>query len=105
MSQTSVDNVGNPGPKAYRHAIVIGSGIAGLLAARVLCNHFDRVTIIERDRMPKQPEYRKGTPHGRQPHIMLLRGEQILEQLFPGYTQTLLDQGAVRINGGSQVKM
>ena len=32
------------------HAIVIGGSMAGLLAARVLSEHFERVTILERDR-------------------------------------------------------
>jgi hypothetical protein len=32
-------------------AIVIGGSMAGLLAARVLSEHFERVTIIERDHL------------------------------------------------------
>ena len=38
-------------PSSYRmgHAIVMGAGPAGLLAARVLWKHFDRVTILERE--------------------------------------------------------
>lgn len=36
--------------KSGMHALVIGGSMAGLLAARVLANHFDRVTIVERDR-------------------------------------------------------
>jgi flavin-dependent dehydrogenase len=35
---------------ALSHAVVIGSSIAGLTLARVLADHFARVTIIERDR-------------------------------------------------------
>ena len=35
------------------HAVVIGGSIAGLLAARVLADHFDKVTIVERDAFPK----------------------------------------------------
>ena len=34
------------------HAIVVGGSMAGLLAARVLAAHFDRVTIVERDAFP-----------------------------------------------------
>ena len=34
--------------RALRHAVVIGGGIAGLLAARVLSDHFERVTLLER---------------------------------------------------------
>src|SRR5579883_2404662 len=77
------------------HALVIGGGIAGLLAARVLLRHFERVTVIERDRYPEEPVFRAGVPQGRHAHIMLLRGQQALETLFPGLKATLLAQGAV----------
>jgi predicted flavoprotein YhiN len=33
----------------HRHAVVIRGSIAGLLAARVLSEHYDRVTLVERD--------------------------------------------------------
>jgi phytoene dehydrogenase-like protein len=32
------------------HALVIGGSITGLLAVRILVNHFQRVTVVERDR-------------------------------------------------------
>ena len=41
-------------------AIVIGGSMAGLLAARVLANHFKSVTIIERDAHAASPEFRRG---------------------------------------------
>jgi glycine/D-amino acid oxidase-like deaminating enzyme len=31
------------------HAVVIGGGLAGLMTARVLGDHFDTVTVLERD--------------------------------------------------------
>jgi len=31
------------------HAAVIGGSLAGLMSATVLADHFDRVTIFERD--------------------------------------------------------
>ena len=37
-----------------RHAVVIGGSLAGLLAARVLTDRFERVTVIERDASPKK---------------------------------------------------
>jgi len=37
------------------HAVVIGGSMAGLLAARVLSDHFERVTIIERDKLTGGP--------------------------------------------------
>ena len=84
----------------YQHAIVIGSSIAGLTAARVLTEHCDCVTIIERDIAPTAKEFRKGVPQARHPHILLKGGEQVLEGLFPGLRQELLDNGALSINMG-----
>ncbi|MCW5850007.1 MAG: hypothetical protein KIT87_07975 [Anaerolineae bacterium] len=34
------------------HALVIGGSVAGLLAARVLADHFERVTVVKRDHFP-----------------------------------------------------
>ena len=56
---------------SYKHAVVIGSSIAGLTAARVLTDHCERVTIIERDIAPTIKEFRKGVPQARHPHILL----------------------------------
>lgn len=41
---------------------VVGAGIGGLLAGRVLAGYFDRVTILERDVLPYEPASRKGVP-------------------------------------------
>ncbi|QBD77177.1 FAD-dependent oxidoreductase [Ktedonosporobacter rubrisoli] len=85
-------------PKISRkgdHAIVVGGGIAGLLFARVLVGHFERITLIERDRYPTEAAFRAGVPQGRHVHTMLLRGQACLERLFPGLTSTLLAHGAV----------
>ncbi len=83
---------------ASQHALVIGSGMAGLFAARILANHFEQVTIIERDQLPDSPEFRAGVPQGRHVHGLLLRGLQILEQLFPGISEELEAAGAQRID-------
>ena len=48
-----------------RHAVVVGGSLAGMLAARVLSDHFERVTLLERDRFPETPAARKGLPQGR----------------------------------------
>ena len=47
-------------PSSTQHAIVIGGSIAGMMMARVLTHYFAQVTIIERDRLPETPEFRKG---------------------------------------------
>ena len=77
-------------------ALVIGGSMAGLLAARVLSDHFDRVIVLERDRFSEAPESRQGVPQGRHAHALLARGEQVLSRLFPGITGDLVAGGGVR---------
>ena len=81
--------------QSNQHAIVIGASMAGLLAARVLSEHFERVTIIERDRLSGRVEPRKGVPQGQHAHILLMRGETILRELFPDLYETFAREGAV----------
>ena len=81
---------------SLKNAIVIGGGVAGLLAAHILANHCDKVTLIERDIYPEEPVFRAGVPQGRQVHTMLLRGQHELERLFPGIGERLVAQGAIR---------
>ncbi len=78
------------------HAIVIGASMGGLMAARALAEHYDRVTLVERDSLPEQPEARKGVPHGRHAHGLLARGREVLEEFFPGLTDEMVAQGALR---------
>lgn len=85
-----------------RHAVVIGGSFAGLLAARVLLNHFEEVTIIERDQYPDTPLARPGVPQGRQVHTILLRGQQALEQLFPGIATKILANGGIERDYGNE---
>jgi 2-polyprenyl-6-methoxyphenol hydroxylase-like FAD-dependent oxidoreductase len=79
------------------HAVVVGGGIAGLLAARVLANHFERVTLVERDALTDSARTRKGVPQGPMLHALLPRGLQIVERLFPGYGRELEAAGAVPV--------
>jgi len=81
-----------------RQALVIGSGMAGLFAARVLTDHFEQVTILDRDVLSGGAEARAGVPQGRHVHGLLLRGLRILEQLFPGISAELETAGAERID-------
>ncbi|MEZ4862745.1 MAG: FAD-dependent monooxygenase [Caldilineaceae bacterium] len=82
------------------HAIVIGGSIAGMLAARVLTNHFARVTVIERDRLPETPGFRKGAPQARHAHALLARGQAVMEALFPGFINDVRSAGGVAMNMG-----
>lgn len=79
------------------HAVVIGASMAGLLTARVLANHFARVTIVERDALSDSAQTRKGVPQGRMLHALMPRGLQIVERLFPGYCHELEAAGAVPV--------
>lgn len=83
-------------PSTPTHALVIGGSVAGLFAARVLSDHFDAVTIIERDALPTGPEYRAGVPQARHLHSLLARGQHIADELFPGFTETMNAAGCPR---------
>jgi 2-polyprenyl-6-methoxyphenol hydroxylase-like FAD-dependent oxidoreductase len=85
-------------------AVVLGASIAGLLAARVLSEQFDRVVVIERDTLPPAGEHRRGVPHGRHLHGLHPRGREILDELFPGFTASVTASGAVRCDvlGGAR---
>ncbi len=80
------------------HALVIGGGMTGLFAARVLADYFGRVTVIERDELPDSPRPRKDVPQSRHVHVLLLRGVQILRARFPGLEEELLALGAPPIS-------
>jgi hypothetical protein len=58
---------------------VLGGSMAGLLAARVLSERFERVVVIERDQLPPIGEHRRGVPHGRHLHGLHPRGREILD--------------------------
>jgi 2-polyprenyl-6-methoxyphenol hydroxylase-like FAD-dependent oxidoreductase len=75
-------------------AIVIGASMGGLLAARALADYYGEVTVLERDALPDAYEPRKGVPQGRHTHGLLARGREVLEQLFPGFTDDMVAQGA-----------
>jgi pimeloyl-ACP methyl ester carboxylesterase/2-polyprenyl-6-methoxyphenol hydroxylase-like FAD-dependent oxidoreductase len=81
--------VGNPG-----RAIVLGAGMAGLFAARVLAGSFNDVVLVDRDELPDSGEPRRKVPQGRHVHALLARGQVVIEELFPGITAELLAAGA-----------
>ncbi|MCK9899931.1 FAD-dependent oxidoreductase [Frankia sp. Cpl3] len=90
-------NEQRPGPAVAPgrsgHAVVIGASLAGILAARVLADSYERVTVLDRDDLPGV-EQRRGAPQGRHLHGLMERGRRIIEDLFPGLTAELADLGA-----------
>lgn len=81
-------------PMLGQNALVLGASMSGLLAARVLAEHFTDVTIVERDVLPDEAAVRRGVPQGRQPHVLLARGTQTFKEFFPGILDELVANGA-----------
>lgn len=81
--------------RAQDRAVVLGGGVAGLLAAAVLADLHDEVVIVERDRLPALPEQRRGVPQGRHAHGFLPSGLRLMEELMPGFTAGLVARGAL----------
>lgn len=95
------------------HAVVLGAGMAGLLAARVLADRYAKVTLVDRDEVRSAEGWRKGVPQGRHLHGLQPRGQQVIEELFPGLTAAAVAEGGqtgdvaadVRVHlGGRQVR-
>ena len=81
-------------------ALVIGGSLAGMCAARVLSDVFDKVTIIERDAYPSAPDFRQGVPQARHVHNLLARGLREFESFFPGFESRMRERGAVPVESG-----
>ena len=77
-------------------AVIIGGGMAGLFAARVLAEAYGDVIVFERDRLPEAPAIRRGVPQGAHAHALLAGGAIVAETVFPGIIDALLERGAVR---------
>jgi 2-polyprenyl-6-methoxyphenol hydroxylase-like FAD-dependent oxidoreductase len=75
-------------------AVVLGASISGLPSARVLSERYEQVVVIERDALPPIGEHRRGVSHGRHVHGLHPRGREILDELFPGFTEALIASGA-----------
>lgn len=87
-----------------RRAIVVGGSLAGLLAARVLADHFPRVLLLERDELARSAEPRTAVPQGRHVHVLLQRGQQIVAGLFPDLLPALREEGVVDADMGAEFK-
>ena len=86
------------------HAVVIGASVAGLLAASAVCDHFDRVTILEREVLPPPGRGRRAVPQGRHVHALLPGGLTAIEKLLPGFQAELVAGGAVRCDSMKEIR-
>src|SRR5918998_3237136 len=80
---------------------VIGASLAGLFAAAATASRGVETIVLERDRLPEEPEPRKGVPQGRQAPILLRRGLLSAEELLPGLRADLIAHGAARFDSGA----
>ncbi|MDT5133784.1 MAG: hypothetical protein QOE41_3095 [Mycobacterium sp.] len=92
-------------PELGERAVVLGASMGGLLAARVLADFFGTVTVVERDALPDDPAIRRGVPQGGHVHVLLPRGAQILDELFPGFLNELVAHGAPVWDDGELSKL
>src|SRR5256885_8406863 len=85
--------------------IVMGGGVSGLGAARVLPRRGQRVTLLERDAtpLPDDPDtafaewHRRGAPQVRHSHAFLARLRNLLRDQAPDVLQALFDAGATEL--------
>jgi 2-polyprenyl-6-methoxyphenol hydroxylase-like FAD-dependent oxidoreductase len=87
----------------FESAVVIGGSIAGLLAASALAEHFEVVTVIDKDLLTRDATARKGVPQARHLHVLLARGLLALERRFPDLRQELIASGAILVEGGREL--
>ena len=73
--------------------------MSGLLAARVLADAYEAVTVVERDVLPEVAAQRRGVSQGRHLHALQRRGSTVLEELLPGLFDELVASGANVIDG------
>jgi 2-polyprenyl-6-methoxyphenol hydroxylase-like FAD-dependent oxidoreductase len=92
-------------PRIGRQAVVVGAGLAGLTAARVLADHFEQVIVLERDVLPADAAHRAGTPQSKHLHALLASGLSALNELFPGIADDLDRAGAVPLRVGLDVRV
>jgi 2-polyprenyl-6-methoxyphenol hydroxylase-like FAD-dependent oxidoreductase len=90
---------------AHGRAVVVGAGIAGILAARALARYFREVVLIERDACAEDEGLRPGAPQARHLHLLLKRGLMVMEEQFPGLTADLLAAGCLRIDQGRDFRI
>lgn len=81
-------------------AVVLGGSIAGLLTAHVLAEAYDHVVIVDRDSTDGVRDVRRGVPQGRHAHGLLARGQQVLDELFPGFAAELMGAGIPAVDVG-----
>ena len=88
-----------------RTAVVIGGSIAGIAAAKVLTETFDRVVVLEKDGRHSRREGRPGAAQGWHLHHLLTAGQIELERIFPGIVDDMVAEGAFKVDMADQYRI
>jgi len=83
------------------NVLILGAGVAGLIAARSVADQGHTVTILERDRF-LAAERDVGVPQQTQAHVLMRRGIDALDNILPGFTERLHALGAPKAEIGSE---
>src|SRR5690606_2821726 len=79
---------------AVDHGVIRGASVPELLAAAALSGIAERITVLERDELPREDVHRRGTAQSKHAHGLLARGLEVMELLLPGLTAELTARGA-----------
>ncbi|KAL4425859.1 hypothetical protein ABPG75_009875 [Micractinium tetrahymenae] len=113
--QDAVEAGRDYGMQPDTHAVVIGGGVGGLVAARaLLASGVDRVTQLDKDDLTTRVEgetllqsgrRRSGNPQHLQPHLLLTGGKNVMEELMPGFIAELEAAGMEQLDIGADAHM
>jgi 2-polyprenyl-6-methoxyphenol hydroxylase-like FAD-dependent oxidoreductase len=92
------------------HALVIGGGVAGLLAAHALAPACQRVTVLERHPYPSAkedgpPAARRGVPQARCLHLLTAAGGLAIDHLVPGWRAHAQARGALPFDASADAAL
>jgi 2-polyprenyl-6-methoxyphenol hydroxylase-like FAD-dependent oxidoreductase len=105
MTNAAMNSRGDSASLIGRQAVVVGAGMGGLMAARSLADHFERVIVLDSDALPEDAAHRVGTPQSKHVHGLLPSGLHALNELFPQFTDDLDRGGAVALRSGLDVRV
>ena len=86
-------------------AVVIGGSIAGIAAAKVLGERFEKVVVLEKDAPHTRREGRPGAAQGWHLHHLLTAGRIELERFFPGIIDDMVREGAFDVDMAAQYRI
>lgn len=98
-------DVGDVRRRGRGTAVVIGGSIAGIAAAKVLSETFERVIVLEKDDPHRRREGRPGAAQGWHLHHLLTAGRIELERLFPGIIDDMVREGAFDVDMAAQYRI